>query len=110
MEILESAKRKANKEHVCDFCRGLIFIGEEYDFQKNKFDGSLYTWKTHIKCSKVANELNMYDNCDEGLNQDDFEESINETIYKLSLEEKVNTIYKCIIEKATGLKIEEVLK
>jgi len=101
MEIIESSRRKANKEHQCDFCKGYIKVGEEYDFQKNISDGTIYPWKTHVKCSEVANELNMYDNCDEGLTQDDFEEFISEAIYELSLEQKVNMVHalKCEVTK-----------
>ncbi len=99
MEIIESGKHIARKEHICNFCGGVINIGEEYEYQKNKFDNEFYTWKTHLKCSDIANELNMYDDCDEGLTADDFSEYISEAIYNLSLKQKVDILHELHCKK-----------
>ena len=42
MEIIEEGKHTAKKEHTCNFCHGVINIGEEYEYQKNKNDGEFY--------------------------------------------------------------------
>ncbi len=95
MEIIESGKHVARKEHTCNFCHGVINIGEQYEYQKNKCDGDFYTWKTHSKCLYVSNALKMYDDCgNEGLTEDDFYEYINQAIDDLSLKEKVDLIYE----------------
>ncbi len=94
MEIIESGKHTARKEHECDFCHGVINIGEEYEYQKNKYDGQFYTWKTHIKCSEVATAYDMYkDCCEEGLTSDAFYEYICEAINDLSLKQKVDILH-----------------
>jgi hypothetical protein len=106
MEIIEDGKHIARKEHECNFCHGVINIGEEYEYQKNKHDGEFYTWKTHIKCSELATALKMYENCcyDEGLTDDDFYEYISEAISDLTLKEKVDILYelKCKKENNNG--------
>ena len=66
---------KAVKEHKCDFCLGKIEKGSKYIKSVHKCD-YMYTWKTHKKCAEIASKLNMYDNCDEGLTTEDFNESI----------------------------------
>ena len=78
IEIIKSQKElRAKKEHVCNFCRSRINIGELYLRATYKLD-YLYDWKTHIQCSKIADKLNMYDECaDEGLTSYEFVESIN---------------------------------
>jgi ribosomal protein L24E len=94
-EIIDSGIRKAIKEHLCDYCGGEIKKGEKYNYQNNKYDGRLYTWKSHVKCEKLASHYNMFDDCgDYGLSGDDFQEYI---YYKFSdefsFEEKVNLLY-----------------
>jgi hypothetical protein len=68
---------KANKEHRCDFCFDKIKKGETYCTSTHKQDGEVYTWKTHKYCSEIASRLKMYDDCDEGVTADDFQEIIH---------------------------------
>ncbi len=68
---------KANKEHRCNFCGEKIVIGEKYITSTHKFDGSVYDWKAHIRCSNMASRLKMYDDCDEGLTEEIFQETIH---------------------------------
>lgn len=76
METLSYAKpTKANKDHKCDFCTGVIKKGEKYELSVCKFEGSVYSWKTHKHCSELASKLRWYDNMDEGLGTDHFIES-----------------------------------
>ena len=80
METLSYAKPvKANKEHHCNYCDGLIEKGEVYDKSTHKLDGDVYTWKAHTKCNKIVSDLNMYDSTDgEGVTMEHFQETIQE--------------------------------
>lgn len=78
METLTYPKEtKARKEHTCDFCSNKIREGEFYIKSTHVYDGQVYDWKTHKHCAEIAHRLKMYDNCDEGVTQDYFMESIN---------------------------------
>jgi len=78
MIILNDTKPKARKTHICNFCDGTIIKGEIYGSQTNVYDGDIYTWKVHIMCAEIAHMLRMYDECDEGLDEDTFRECIDE--------------------------------
>lgn len=78
METLTYPKEtKARKEHGCNFCSFKISEGEVYIKSTHVYDGQVYDWKTHKHCAEIANRLKMYDDCDEGLTQDDFMETIH---------------------------------
>lgn len=72
METLEEKVRKANKQHTCDYCGGIIEKGEIYDWSKHKQDGRLYEWKSHKKCSFLCSVLWDLVDPDEGMTSDDF--------------------------------------
>jgi len=78
METIQyPTKVKSKKEHKCNFCNGKINKGNYYLKSIHKYD-VIYTWKTHIHCSEIADKLRMYDHCDEGLTSDIFIETIKE--------------------------------
>jgi len=78
MGIIKSpTETKARKTHKCDFCSHPIEKGEVYIKSTLACDGEVYNWKTHRHCAEIANRLKMYDDCDEGLTQDDFIENIH---------------------------------
>jgi len=83
MESLKTSKPKARKKHTCNFCHETINSGEVYDNQTNIYDGELYTWKSHLKCSEISQKLKMYENCDEGVTDNDFYDYINEAFAEL---------------------------
>lgn len=84
METLAQPKEtKARKEHRCDFCNDKIVIREKYIKSTHIYEGQVYDWKTHKHCSELATELNMYDDCDEGLTQDIFMEIVNSQHYEI---------------------------
>ena len=87
MEILKDKIVKAKKEHICCFCNEKIIKGDKYHIQTNVYDGSIYTWKSHLRCDAIASYLKMYDECDEGLTQDEFWEYIRNEFHKLHTEE-----------------------
>ncbi len=76
MEILSTRIRKAKKTHHCNFCNGIIAIGAQYEARAIKHFDHFYTWKSHIRCNKIAEELDMFDLCDDGVTADDFREII----------------------------------
>lgn len=77
METLQyPTKTTAIKEHKCDFCTGVILKKDVYWKSTYKYDGIIYTWKTHQDCADIANRLNMYDNDGEGVSTEDFIENI----------------------------------
>ena len=107
MKILNTSKPKARKAHKCNFCLLEITKGEVYDSQTNIWDGIIYTWKTHLKCSFLAEELDMYNDSDEnGVNDemfieyvnnayDEFQDEEDNTFFgKVSFEHKLNQVYK----------------
>ena len=78
METLSYPKEiKATKEHRCDFCTDKIRVGEKYMKSTHKYDGTIYDWKTHTYCDKIADRLNMYHDADEGVSADSFQETID---------------------------------
>lgn len=77
--ISEQKQVTAVKEHRCNFCNEKIRKGEKYTTSTHKYDGEIYSWKTHNSCQKIASRLNMYRECyDEGLTQEHFQETIRE--------------------------------
>ncbi len=79
METLKNpTETKARKEHKCDFCNEAIRESTLYMKSTHVYDGDIYSWKTHKQCADLALRLNMYEDCDEGLTQDMFCETIHE--------------------------------
>jgi hypothetical protein len=86
METLSYQKEvKANKEHSCYFCCEKIRQGETYVTSTHKQDGTIYDWKAHKHCSEIASRLKMYDDCDEGLTGEGFQEGIHSEYFDLIL-------------------------
>lgn len=84
METISYQKEvKANKDHRCNFCCEKINKGDNYITSTHKQDGIVYDWKTHKHCSGIADRLKMYENCDDGLTSDDFQESIHSEYFDL---------------------------
>lgn len=76
IETLERKERKARKEHHCDFCSGIIQNGDVYDWSKHVYEGVLYEWKSHKKCSFLCGKLFDYADPDEGMDEETFRESL----------------------------------
>lgn len=76
MTIISQYKPKARKVHFCNWCAQKIQPGELYDKAANVYDGKIYTWKNHFACMKIATRLNMWDDVDDGVTENDFQESI----------------------------------
>lgn len=73
-EILDERERKAKKCHSCSYCGEEIQKGEVYDWAKLTFDGQIYEWKSHKKCSCIASALWSYIDPDNGMTAEEFDE------------------------------------
>ncbi|MCK4815591.1 hypothetical protein KA005_07470 [bacterium] len=83
MIILRDKQLQARKNHTCDLCNGIIKKGELYNCQTNVYDGQIYNFKSHIHCSELAHEYDMYqDTFEDGLSQLDFAEYISELTHE----------------------------
>ena len=79
METLQDAKEvKAIKEHRCDLCAEKIVVGTVYMNSTHVDQDQIYNWKTHKWCAKIASAMRMYDDVNEGVTADDFQERIGD--------------------------------
>ncbi len=85
MGQLSNKDKKARKEHQCDFCLGNIVKGEVYNHQVNVWDGSIGTWKSHLKCLELTVMLDMYGY--DGVNEETFYEYVRENYGTFNNEE-----------------------
>lgn len=92
MQVLSSKIVKAKKQHQCQLCCGKIEVGQKYNTQFNTQDGDAYMFKNHIHCQEIASKLKMYDECDYGLTDEIFQESIREE-YKFLMDLHHTEIY-----------------
>jgi len=76
MQILSETTPTAKKKHRCNFCGLPINPGEKYESQFIENCGDAYPWKTHPSCSALADKLDMYNQCDEGVTEEDFYEIV----------------------------------
>ena len=74
--VIKHLRLKAAKEHTCNYCGCEIPKGQRYYRDTLVYDGVLYEWKSHIECFEVASMLNMFDDCDDGVSPDDFNEHV----------------------------------
>ena len=93
MEVLSRKEPKARKDHKCDWCGGIIKTGEVYDCSFNICCGDVYTWKNHQRCMLVAHKLDMFEECDEGVTEEDFLTCVTQSFTDLK-EEKENIIVR----------------
>jgi hypothetical protein len=76
METLSEKVQTARKKHICNFCGLPINPGEKYEAQFIENCGDAYPCKTHPSCSALADKLDMYSLCDEGVTEDNFYEIV----------------------------------
>lgn len=61
METLNYQEKKANKDHICDFCGCKIDKDTKYNYSTYKDGFEFWTWKNHIKCGHLVRLLEMDD-------------------------------------------------
>jgi hypothetical protein len=84
--ITRPTQTKARKKHRCGYCTYHINPNDIYLRSTHTYDGEIYTWKSHVHCNDIADKLNMFDRCDEGLTCDDFIEEIKNEYHNLDPE------------------------
>lgn len=94
IKVLRNKTPIARKEHRCEFCGEVIHIGEKYNRQTNVCDDRVYDWVSHCDCSQLAYELNMFDDCDEGLDGDGFIDNLTQYVYDNHYDDKIDDIAK----------------
>lgn len=79
MIILQDTERKAKKEHTCDYCLNRIHKEEVYKYVVGVTDSDFWTTSTHLSCTALANEMNMFDQMryDEGIDSCGFKQSVD---------------------------------
>jgi hypothetical protein len=100
MRTISTKNRISKKYHKCDLCGMLINPGELYNLQVQVDQGEMYALKAHLSCIDIAKKLDMWDNADDGLTLDIFQESINE---------EYNSILKSKGFKGVGLTFSQIL-
>ncbi len=75
METISQNNRKANKDHICNWCEQKIVKGTIYSYSANVDEGTPYIWKNHIYCSDIAHKIGMWDDGD-GITTENFQESV----------------------------------
>jgi len=113
METISYNKEvKAKKDHRCNFCGEKIKAGEIYETSTHKQDGTIYDWKTHKHCSDIASRLKLYDDCEEGLSEDGFQESIHSEYFDLlvvKFSKEDITKYNDIIQQLQNVRFKDKL-
>jgi len=93
MRLINETQPIARKEHICMFCGGKIEKGQRYIRQtlENEY---IYDFICHKECQAVANDTDMYEDCDpdEGLTEDMFCESIDQYIYDNHYDDEIDDI------------------
>lgn len=80
----------ARNEHRCDFCGGIIRKGEKYNNQSLAFDGTAYSWKSHLHCLALTKE--MWNYVEEGISSGEFEAWIQEYVYEHHFDKEADDI------------------
>jgi len=83
VETLSRSTPKARKAHRCSYCCEPIQKGETYRRSKNKCDGYLYTWKSHMHCAAIAEAIWDFADPYEGLDECTFQECTRQIMDEL---------------------------
>lgn len=75
-DLLKSKERTAVKDHICNYCGGIIHSGETYNWAKLSHERKIYEWKAHLKCDYIANCLWEYIDPVDGMTSEDFTEGL----------------------------------
>ena len=100
-----SKKRKARKEHICNWCRGPIKKNEVYDSQAVFHEGSVRTRKNHERCLELTKKLKLVDE-GEGITQFEFQEAVEGFLYSKSQYDRTKSFSENVIVACMILDIE----
>ncbi len=69
-------RRAAHGKHRCGYCRQTIDRGEKYDDTRCAGDGTVWTWRSHLRCLVFLQEVvDPYD-WDEGIDAVSFADHV----------------------------------
>lgn len=112
MQTISSAQlTKARKQHMCDFCGERISIGEKY-MKATHVDDYIYDWRAHVYCNKLSHTLKMYNECDDGVTAEYFQEDVSEKhidILRNQLPNEGYQKYSDILNQLTKVKFRDKL-
>lgn len=91
MELIKETRPVARKEHYCMLCQCKIEKGQQY-VRQTCSDGYMYDFINHTECSEIASRLGMYDNADDGLQDDEFQVAVDEYIYHNHYDDVIDDI------------------
>lgn len=78
MESIARRYRKAKKEHICELCGNTISVGEKYCYQFNKDGSDVWSFKSHLECDFLCNELWYYIDPWDGMTEDEFIDGVRD--------------------------------
>ena len=82
LEILKENNPVAKKDHVCQFCGGVIKEGERYNRATISYNGDVYDWKSHLHCLELTVNLDMNRFCEDcGLTEEGYSGRFDRTVY-----------------------------
>ena len=91
-DLIKELHPTARKEHKCMFCGCKIEVGEQYQRHTLKYEDAIYDWVSHDDCNTLTGLLDMYDNCDEGICRDDFEDAVQEYLVENYFDEELDDV------------------
>lgn len=72
MDLIARRYRVARKEHCCDLCRDTIEKEQKYSYSFIKDGSDHWSFRSHLECDFVMNELWEYINPWDGMHDDEF--------------------------------------
>ncbi len=72
----------AKKHHICNYCGQRIWIGQKYERTVHVDMGDFWEWKAHASCQQLAEKLDMFDHCNEGVTIDFFQEYVTDAYWR----------------------------
>ena len=72
IDCVNTKTHTARKKHRCELCGGVIDIGQRYNADFCVDGGYAYTFKSHIECSDLVDELIDYCEFDDGVDRMSF--------------------------------------
>ena len=76
-ELIRTSYVKAKKLHFCNYCNSPIRKGELHNYSFLKV-GETYSWRAHLECKFLAEQLWEYIDPWDGMHEDEFQEGVGD--------------------------------
>ena len=84
IETISLPKNKtARKEHKCSLCCLPIVVGTNY-IHSVFTDGGVYQWKEHLHCNALVEELDIHNDCEEGVGENEFHNYVDAEFFNIT--------------------------